>query len=357
MRKYLFCLLLVLFIVTPASLQEDEAGLIAILTEVDYATYQSQLLLLNPQTREETVREIDGIVYNGHFFWTQDHQALVMSYTQSPEADSRLDYSLSTYDLKQDSISVHVTGDDVYAQSISPNQSQLLYNSGKIEGENRALDLFIYDRDTGDNTQLTEPPLLVDDGFWSPDGRMIAFTAFDSSEVDNDYNIPPGDIYIIDTATSHIINLSQNEEAWDRFESWSPDGTQIAYNSNKNGTFQIYIADTNGRNPKQISTAEGYANNAMWALDGTHLVYLQNDESGESEKMILHDLQTGEAKTLMEKAQIDKFDLSPDRTQVAYISRMGRKSTPTLCVFDILSEDEWCSEALPYEGSSVAWGS
>jgi Tol biopolymer transport system component len=350
MRRAFICLMLTLFVYAPALPQENEAGLIAVFSEIDFATDTTRLLLLNPETREEIVREFNGLVEPTHIFWAKGYNELALSY------DSGSGYGLSTYDVQKEVVNTYVNGLELIARDVSPDESQLLYTLGELYGQNPSSKLFAYDRTTDTSEQLTEDPLLVFDAFWSPDGKTIAFNAYERDRIVHEMDFPPSDIYLIDRNTNHITNLTRSENMWEIFSSWSPDGSQIAYTVAENEVFHVYVADKNGRNSRQMSFSEGIAHLPKWALDGTHLVYYWIDVPFTGVRLRLVDLQTGAEKTLIEKYAIDAFDLSPDGKQIAYTSREYMYAEGKLCVFDITSESEWCARTEPYQPNALVWG-
>ena len=95
-----------------------------------------------------------------------------------------------------------------------------------IRGENRTLEIVSLDLDTWIETQLTQDP----DGnnsypIASPDGRWIAF----QSDRDGDF-----DIYIMNRGGGQLQKMTHNDHH-DRIASWSPDGEWIVYTSDPDG--------------------------------------------------------------------------------------------------------------------------
>jgi DNA-binding winged helix-turn-helix (wHTH) protein len=53
---------------------------------------------------------------------------------------------------------------------------------------------------------------------------------------------------------------------------FSPDGKRIAYMSNRTGSWQIWLSDTNGANPRQVSFTES-AGTPRWSPDGRSIAF------------------------------------------------------------------------------------
>ena len=66
---------------------------------------------------------------------------------------------------------------------------------------------------------------------WSPDGTKIAF----GTDRDGNY-----EIYVMNVDGSNLINLTNNA-ATDYYPSWSPEGTKIAFGTNRDGNYEIYV--------------------------------------------------------------------------------------------------------------------
>jgi Tol biopolymer transport system component len=78
------------------------------------------------------------------------------------------------------------------------------------------------------------PGAWVDHGLFSPDGKKIVYEkgAF------------PGNIEIcVKNFTTGITKQLTSTPAVDRFASWSPDGTELAFMSNRSGKDQVYTMD------------------------------------------------------------------------------------------------------------------
>jgi Tol biopolymer transport system component len=72
-----------------------------------------------------------------------------------------------------------------------------------------------------------------------------------------------------------------------RYPFWSPDGKQLTFNTKRDGNFEVYIMNSDGSHPRNVSnspkSAEGLAD---WAPGGQRLVFY-SDRSGNKEVYIL----------------------------------------------------------------------
>jgi len=84
---------------------------------------------------------------------------------------------------------------------------------------------------------------------WSPDGTQVAF----ASARDGNW-----EAYLIDIATGQERRLTNNT-AIDTAPAWSPDGKQIAFLSNRERTWAVYVLEVrSGQVRKIIATGDAY---------------------------------------------------------------------------------------------------
>jgi hypothetical protein len=112
-------------------------------------------------------------------------------------------------------------------------------------------------------TRLTNDSATDSAPNWSPDGSKIAF------ETNRDGNF---EVYVMNADGSGLLNLTSNS-ASDRQPSWSPDGTQIAFQSNRDGNFEIYKMDADGGWPTRLTNSPGADVNPDWAAINPHVGY------------------------------------------------------------------------------------
>ncbi len=111
---------------------------------------------------------------------------------------------------------------------------------------------------------LTTNVLAENDPLWmrypaiSPNGETIAFTY-------------KGDIYTVPANGGKATQLTTHP-AHDTRPIWSPDGSKIAFASDRNGNFDIFVMDKEGGNPKQLTTHSANEYPETFS-DAKHILY------------------------------------------------------------------------------------
>lgn len=101
------------------------------------------------------------------------------------------------------------------------------------------------------------------------------------------------DIAIFDIRTGIVVNLTHHS-GHDDAPQWSPDNSQIAFLSTRNGPFNsIYIMDMYGRNLQRVTFIETIIWDFSWSPDGSHILY-QIQEAGET-TLVVVDLSSGQS--------------------------------------------------------------
>jgi len=159
---------------------------------------------------------------------------------------------------------------------------------------------------------LNEGPTVPPDSVLSHDGRWIAF------ESNRDGN---WEIYVAAPDGSNPMRLTMAPGP-DIHPAWSPDNRRIAFTSHRDGPSSIYVMDRDGRNTKPLVRLPS-ARLAVWSPDGESLFFVA--ERGGNDELYRKNLGTGETVSLTPSAAKDGIHIwhptiSPDGRWLAYVT-------------------------------------
>jgi uncharacterized repeat protein (TIGR01451 family) len=189
--------------------------------------------------------------------------------------------------------------------SWSPDEATLAFDSDRAGNP----DLWLVPSAGGTPAQLTTNPLLDRHPDWSPDGTLIAY----SGRVN-----PSPDLWLIPPTGGAPTNLQADPSADEEFPAWSHDGNWVAFS--KSG--DIWVVASTGGTPAQITTDPANDTHPSWSPDGTQLVFA-SDRSGNNDIWVVPSTGGTAMQIVADPANDSAPDWSPDGARVAFQSSRG----------------------------------
>ncbi len=83
------------------------------------------------------------------------------------------------------------------------------------------------------------------------------------------------EIFLVDPDTGDARNLTRSPKSRERYPSFSPDGRRIAFNSDRDGTHNLYVIDLDGTNLRQLTHEKQGVEAGMqsWTADGKWIYF------------------------------------------------------------------------------------
>jgi Tol biopolymer transport system component len=134
------------------------------------------------------------------------------------------------------------------------------------------MDIFEANPDGSGLKRLTDAPGYDAEGSYSPDGKEIVFCS------NRDGNLQ---LYIMDAHGKNVRQLTHTPGCYNGGPFFSPDGKRVIFRSDrkKKDYLQIYVINTDGTGERALTDTNGVNWGPFWYKDSKHVVYAAADHS------------------------------------------------------------------------------
>ena len=154
------------------------------------------------------------------------------------------------------------TGPD-FAPAWSPDGKLIVFRSGTAPDAG----LWVMNADGSGQRSLVDRLYDLSFPAWSPDSRSIVYVAPGSGLSE--------DVYVIDVDDGTVVNVSRSA-ASDRNPDWTPAGDYVAFDSDRGGDRQVYVAPWDGSVVRQATIPPGAAHNPSFGRYEGRLAYVRD---------------------------------------------------------------------------------
>ena len=154
-----------------------------------------------------------------------------------------------------------------YLPNYSPDGKKIVFTGER----DRNADIYVIDADGKNRTQLTNDEHRNWYASYSPDSKKIIYSS-DRNGIE--------DIWVMDADGGNKKKLTNNDNKTAHGPTFSPDGKTILFMSDIQGKFgekmQVWTMDVDGNNLKCLTSRDAYHSGVDYSPDGQHIAYKSN---------------------------------------------------------------------------------
>jgi TolB protein len=194
----------------------------------------------------------------------------------------------------------HTIWDELYKQQLQGRgvaRTRITFSSDRtadlIKGPvaNRDVqEIFIADYDGANPRKVTSTKTLNITPTWSPDGQVIAYTSYRPSGGLGTFQ----DIVLSYIETGDRKTPANGDPLKQNYlPVWSPDGSKIAFTTNRDGNPEIYVMNRDGSGLKRMTNSPAIDVTPTWSPNGAQLAWV-SDRTGNPKIYIMNADGTGQ---------------------------------------------------------------
>src|SRR5678816_1049109 len=175
----------------------------------------------------------------------------------------------------------------------------------------------------------------------SPNGQWVAYTVREANWDENNYHT---EIWLAEVKAGEVRQLTSHAKKSSSSPAWSPDGTKLAFATDRDDKRQIYVIDPRGGEARKLTSVEEGVGAFEWAPDGKSIAFTSTDAKTDADKerekqlgefdvigegyrmshLWVFDLASSKARRLTSGVfTVGSFSWSPDGKQIAFDHRVN----------------------------------
>lgn len=182
--------------------------------------------------------------------------------------------NVHAYDVESESVTALTHHTEFDVKSLGAAEGTVVYEQGgrlhrldPESGESTPLDITVQGDFPWTQTQWKDVGDDIMNAGLSPTGVRALFEA-------------RGEIFSVPAEEGDWRNLSETPGHADRFPAWSLNGAEVAWFSDRNGEYQLFIGPQDGQeDPQVIDLPPSFYYRPQWSPDGSHLLFTDADRN------------------------------------------------------------------------------
>jgi TolB protein len=222
----------------------------------------------------------------------------------------------------------HTISDDMHKQQIGLDgvaRTKLAFSSDRDRERARSAvanrdvqEIYIADYDGANSLRVTTTATLNISPVWSPDNQIIAYGTWRPSGAYGTYQ----DIILsFITTGERKMPADGSPQKQNYLPAWSPDGSKLAFTSNRDGNPEIYVMNRDGSGLRRMTNNPAVDVTPTWAPSGNQLAWV-SDRTGAPHIYIMNADGTGQRALINEYCDRPTWS-SGQFNEIAYAAKTG----------------------------------
>lgn len=198
------------------------------------------------------------------------------------------------------------------------------------------MDIFESDLDGGNMKQITKTKGYDAEGSFSPDGKQIVFCSNRGGDLQ---------LYIMNSDGTGVRQLTTAPKCYNGGPFFSPDGKKVIFRSDRKekDRLQLYVINADGTGEKALTDNDKWVYWApYWHKDGKHIIYTAADHSDEKARpnydLYWMNIETGKVTRITHAPGQDVLPVfSPDYKKLMWTSNRDGRSPTQLYIADFVA--------------------